>query len=61
MAALTPAPALTTKHVAERCGVNPATVRDWVKRGLVTPMVLPSGRLRFSEADVLAMLARRAA
>jgi hypothetical protein len=34
----TPPPGtLTTKLAALNCGVQPATIRDWVRRGILTP------------------------
>lgn len=28
---------LTTRLAAMACGVQPATIRDWVRRGILTP------------------------
>ncbi|MFE5852540.1 hypothetical protein ACFQ61_04875 [Streptomyces sp. NPDC056500] len=28
---------LTTELAALNCGVKPATIRDWVRRGILTP------------------------
>jgi hypothetical protein len=34
--ALPPLGTLTTKLAARACGVEPATIRDWVRRGILT-------------------------
>lgn len=34
---LPPLGTLTTKLAARACGVAPATIRDWVRRGILTP------------------------
>lgn len=35
---LTPPPGtLTTRLAAMSCGVQPATIRDWVRRGILAP------------------------
>jgi hypothetical protein len=34
---LPPLGTFTTKLAARACGVQPATIRDWVRRGILTP------------------------
>lgn len=54
---MTPIPALlTASEVAARAGVSAETVRRWVREGNLAAIELPSGRLRFSPADVDALL-----
>lgn len=49
---------ITTRQVADRFGVNIATVRRWVNAGIVTPDVTtPGGHHRFTEATVDALAA----
>jgi excisionase family DNA binding protein len=43
--------ALTTDEAADRLGLRPSTVRRWVMKGWLVP-VLRSRPLRFREADV---------
>jgi DNA-binding transcriptional MerR regulator len=53
---------ITTRQVADRFGVNIATVRRWVNAGIVTPDVTtPGGHHRFTEANVEALVAAHAA
>lgn len=53
---------ITTRQVADRFGVNIATVRRWVNSGIVTPDVTtPGGHHRFTEANVEALAAAHAA
>jgi excisionase family DNA binding protein len=48
---------ITTRQVADRFGVNIATVRRWVNAGLVMPDVTtPGGHHRFSEENVAALV-----
>lgn len=47
------APGLTIRHVAERSGVAPGTLRAWETRyGFPEPTRLPSGHRRYSDRDV---------
>ncbi|WP_164468845.1 MerR family transcriptional regulator [Arthrobacter sp. Leaf141] len=47
---------ITTSQVADRFGVNTATVRRWVLNGTVTPDVTtPGGHHRFTEETVAAL------
>lgn len=49
---------ITTRQVADRFGVNIATVRRWVNAGIVTPDVTtPGGHHRFTEANVESLAA----
>ena len=49
---------ITTREVAERFGVNIATVRRWVNSGIVTPdITTPGGHHRFTEETVAALTA----
>jgi excisionase family DNA binding protein len=43
---------LTVKDVAKQRGVTERTVYEWVSRGIIRHKRTPSGRLRFSRADV---------
>ena len=44
---------LTTRQLAERVGVTPPTVREWIKRGLLVPAGwTPTGRPRFLPSQV---------
>jgi len=43
---------LRPKEVCERLGISYATLREYVKRGWIKPVVLESGRWRFREEDV---------
>jgi predicted site-specific integrase-resolvase len=47
---------ITTSGVAERFGVNTATVRRWVLNGRFTPdITTPGGHHRFTEETVAAL------
>jgi len=43
---------LRPKEVCERLGISYVTLREYVKRGWIKPVVLESGRWRFREEDV---------
>jgi len=43
---------LRPKEVCERLGISYATLREYVRRGWIRPVVLESGRWRFREEDV---------
>jgi len=43
---------LRPKEVCERLGISYTTLREYVKRGWIKPVVLESGRWRFREEDV---------
>jgi excisionase family DNA binding protein len=47
---------LTSGEVAAKFQVAPETVRRWYKAGRLAAVELPSGRLRFRETDVQAIL-----
>lgn len=52
----------TTSDVAERFGVNVATVRRWVNDGRVKPDVTtPGGHHRFTDETIAALQAESAA
>ena len=41
-------------EVAERCGINPVTLRAWQRRyGLLKPQRSEGGHRQFDEADIL--------
>ena len=51
-------PALTTKEVAERCGVKISTVHAWISRGEINSVRI--GRRRFiQEEDIYNLYAKR--
>jgi len=43
---------LKPKEVCERLSISYTTLRDYVKRGWIKPVILESGRWRFREEDV---------
>ena len=47
---------LTTSEAAVVCGVSDKSIRRWVDEGKLRHVRLPSGQLRFSEADLEAVL-----
>lgn len=47
---------LTTGDVAQRFNVTKNTVRRWVENGKLRHVRLPSGQVRFLEADIEAAL-----
>jgi excisionase family DNA binding protein len=51
---------LTARHVAEHLGLTPETVLCWVRDGKLPAIRLPSGQIRFREADLDAWLEQRA-
>jgi hypothetical protein len=48
-------PPLTTRAVADRCGVDVKTVHIWASRGLLPHFRTPGGHLRFLDGDVAAL------
>lgn len=53
-------PLVPASVVARLAGVNPETIRRWVREGSLPAIVLPSGRLRFRPEDVDALLTKQA-
>jgi excisionase family DNA binding protein len=51
---------LTARALAERLGVSSETVLRWTRRGELPAIRLPSGAIRFREAEVEAWLQERA-
>lgn len=49
---------LRRAEAARRLGVHPNTLAGWVKRGWMTGVTMPSGEVRFREADVEALRER---
>ena len=43
---------LKPKEVCERLSISYTTLRDYVRRGWIKPVILESGRWRFREEDV---------
>ncbi|MEM3188604.1 MAG: IS607 family transposase, partial [Saccharolobus sp.] len=43
---------LRPKEVCQRLGISYATLREYVKKGYIKPVVLQSGKWRFREEDV---------
>ncbi|MEM1774793.1 MAG: helix-turn-helix domain-containing protein, partial [Acidilobaceae archaeon] len=43
---------LKPKEVCERLGISYTTLRDYVKKGWIKPVILESGRWMFREEDV---------
>lgn len=52
---------LTRTQAAERLHVNVRTVDRWVRRGVLTRYETPSGRARFKDKDVDALVKPRRA
>lgn len=50
---------LTAREVAELLSVSPETVLRWTRRGELPAIRLPSGALRYREADLDAWTAAR--
>jgi len=50
---------LTRREVAAKLCVGESTVRDWEKRGDLTPFTDTNGVTRYGEAEVLRVAARR--
>lgn len=50
---------LTAREIAEHLGLSSETVLAWVRAGKLPAFRLPSGQLRFREAEVEAWLAAR--
>ncbi|MGI8659992.1 MAG: hypothetical protein ACR2LH_03000 [Thermoleophilaceae bacterium] len=42
-------------EAAEQLGVHPNTLGGWIKRGWLTGVKMPSGEVRFREAEVGAL------
>lgn len=49
---------MTTGEVANLLDVSPSTVTRWVKNGVLSAVVMPSGRNKFRRADIEALLDR---
>lgn len=47
---------MTTGDVAKLLDVSPSTVTRWVKNGVLSALVMPSGRYKFRRADIEALL-----
>jgi len=43
---------LRPKEVCQRLGIYYATLREYVKKGYIQPVILQSGKWRFREEDV---------
>jgi putative resolvase len=43
---------LRPKEVCERLGISYTTLRDYVRRGYIKPVLTPGGKWRFREEDV---------
>ncbi|ARM76677.1 IS607 family transposase [Acidianus manzaensis] len=43
---------LRPKEVCQRLGISYRTLQDYVKKGIITPVKLPSGKTRFKEEDI---------
>jgi excisionase family DNA binding protein len=50
-----PTRSLTLSQAAKALGVHPNTVRNWVNRGQVPAMRLPSGHRRFTRDQIEAI------
>ena len=51
---------LTAREVAGMLGVSTETILRWTRKGEVPAVKLPSGQIRFREAEIEAWLAERA-
>jgi len=40
------------KEVCQRLGISYATLREYVKKGYIKPVILETGKWRFKEEDV---------
>jgi excisionase family DNA binding protein len=49
---------LTSREVARLFGVDPKTIVRWAAAGRITSVKTPGGRLRYPEAEVLALRGR---
>ncbi|MFP3189707.1 MAG: helix-turn-helix domain-containing protein, partial [Sulfolobaceae archaeon] len=43
---------LRPKEVCQRLGISYATLREYVKKGYIKPVILETGKWRFKEEDV---------
>ena len=43
---------LRPKEACQRLGISYATLREYVKKGYIQPVILQSGKWRFREEDV---------
>ncbi|MDT7902142.1 MAG: helix-turn-helix domain-containing protein, partial [Acidianus sp.] len=43
---------LRPKEACQRLGISYATLREYVKKGYIKPVILQSGKWRFREEDV---------
>ena len=43
---------LRPKEVCERLGISYTTLREYVKKGLISPVLTPGGKWRFREEDI---------
>jgi excisionase family DNA binding protein len=50
---------LRTEQVAKLLNTSPATVRNWIRLGLIEAVRLPSGQYRIRREDVEKMLRRQ--
>jgi DNA-binding transcriptional MerR regulator len=51
---------MTTADVAKQCGVTPAAVRWWVRRGqLVADVTTPGGQRLYRRATIARLIAHR--
>ncbi len=49
---------LTVQQVADIAQVQPETVRNWIRRGLVAAILLPGGSYRIPQCEVDRLLRR---
>lgn len=50
---------LTAKEAADRLGITPKTLREWVRDGKIPAIILPGHNIRFSESVLTSWVEKR--